>query len=121
MKRFIIAAALALSLPGCAGLGALMGTSPPPAQAAQLTVWDEQGAIGVELAYKAARLAMETAVDAGFLKGENATRAMAADNAAFAAVTAVRAAYRAGNAQSYGIAMAEARAAVTSMLAAIGR
>lgn len=118
MRRLLLAAAVSLSLTGCQGLGALMA---PPAVTANQTVLDEQGAIGVELAYKAARLAMETVVDAGFLKGERATRAMAADNAAFAAVTTVRAAYRAGNAQSYGIAMAEARAAVTSMLAAIGR
>lgn len=115
MKRILIAAALALSLPGCAGLAALTS----PATVANQTVLDEQGAIGVELAYKASRTAMEVAVDAGLLKGERAAKAAALDNQAFAAVTTVRAAYRAGNAGNYGVALAEARAAVTNMLAVI--
>lgn len=120
MKRLLLISALALSLTGCQALGTLMAP-PAPAAVANQTVLDEQGAIGVELAYKAARIAVEMAVDAGFLKGEAASRAAAADDAAFAAVAGVRAAYRAGNAQSYGIAMADARTAVASMLTAIGR
>lgn len=120
MKKPLIialAASLALSLPGCAGLGAMMTGG--PVAASNQTVLDEQGAIGVELAYKAARTAVEVAVDTGFLKGERAAKAAALDNQAFAAVTGVRAAYRAGNASNYGVAIAEARAAVTSMLAAV--
>lgn len=117
MKRLLICAALALSLPGCAGLGALMTGG--PVTAANQTVIDEQGAIGVELAYKAARTALEIAVDSGLLKGERAARAADLDNQAFAAVTGVRAAYRAGNSSNYGVALAESRAAVTAMLAII--
>lgn len=114
---FPLAAALALSLTGCAGLGAMMTGG--PATAANQTVLDEQGAIGVELAYKAARTALEIAVDSGLLKGDRAAKAAALDNQAFAAVTGVRAAYRAGNASNYGAAMGEARAAVTAMLAVV--
>ena len=117
MKRILLAAAL-LSLSGCAGLSALMAP-PAPATVANQTVLDEQGAIGVELAYKAARVALETAVDANMLKGAKATQAAALDNQAFAAVTGVRAAYRAGNGANYGVALAEARAAVTNLLAAV--
>ena len=117
MKKLILAAALALSLSGCAALGALMTGS--PATVASHTTLDEQGAISVELAYKAARTALEIAVDSGVLKGEQAARAAALDNQAFAAVTGVRAAYRAGNASNYGVALAEARAAVTAMLSAL--
>lgn len=116
MKKLLIAVSLALSLPGCAGLAGLMA---PPATTANQTVLDEQATIGVELAYKAARIAMETAVDAGLLTGERAARAAEIDNAAYAAVTGVRAAYRAGNAANYGVALGEARAAVSSMLTAI--
>jgi hypothetical protein len=115
--KFAACAALALSLPGCAGLGALMTGG--PVSAANQTVLDEQAAISLELAYKAARTALEIAVDSGFLKGDNAAKAAALDNQAFAAVTGVRAAYKAGNASNYGVAMAEARAAVTAMLAAV--
>ena len=114
---FPLAAALALSLTGCAGLGAMMTGG--PATAANQTVLDEHGAIGVELAYKAARTALEIAVDSGLLKGDRAAKAAALDNQAFAAVTGVRAAYRAGNASNYGAAMGEARAAVTAMLAVV--
>lgn len=116
MKRLLIPiAALSLALTGCAGLL----TPPAPAVVANQAVLDEQGAIGVELAYKAARMAVEVAVDAGLLKGDRASKAAQLDNQAFAAVTGVRAAYRAGNASSYGVALAESRAAVTAMLAAV--
>lgn len=112
------AAALCLGLTGCAGLATLMG---PPATTtvANSTVLDEQAAITVELAYKAARLAAEMAVDAGVLKGERAAQVAALDNKAFAAVTSVRAAYRAGNASYYGVALQEARAALETMITAI--
>ena len=118
-KSFSIIAAisLSLSLPGCAGLMSTMAGG--PVVAANQTVLDEQGAIGVELAYKASRTALEIAVDSGLLKGERAAKAAALDNQAYAAVIGVRAAYRAGNSSNYGVAMAEARLAVTAMLGAI--
>jgi len=112
MKRIIIAAALALA--GCS-------FSPPstPSTVAQATVLDEKIAIGAELAYKAARLAAETGVDAGLIKGAKADRVADADNRALTAVQAVRAAYRAGNAASYSATAKEAQNAVSAMLAAI--
>lgn len=111
-----LGALLVLSLPGCASLAGLMAW---PAAVANQTALDEQGAIGVELAYKASRTAMEVAVDAGLLKGPRAAQMADLDNRAFAAVTGVRAAYRAGNASNYYVAIADARAAITAMLAAV--
>jgi hypothetical protein len=115
----VLSASIVLSLSGCAGFGSLMTNG--PVAAANQTVLDEQGAIGVELAYKAARTAMEIAVDSGFIKGQDAVRAAELDNKAFVAVTGVRAAYRAGNASNYGVALAEGRAAVSAMLSSLGK
>jgi hypothetical protein len=118
MKRLIFAACAALALTGCSGLAGLAGGIPPtPVAAADETVLDEQAALAVELAYKAARLAVETGVDAGVVRGAQATRLAELDNQAYAAVLAARRAYRAGNATSYGAALAEARAAIADMLA----
>jgi hypothetical protein len=117
MRKFAILAAACLALTGCAGLGGLPSS---PAAVAESTVLDEQGALGVELAYKALRTALELAVDTGALRGEAATRAAALDNRAYGAVFAARAAYRAGNATSYAQAVTDARAAITAALAAIG-
>lgn len=129
MKRLLFLAPM-LGLSGCgagqlatgAGVaGMLLGqrSVPAPAQVAQLTIWDEQAASLAELSYKAARLAMEAKVDGGGLTGEAASRAADLDNKAFAAVTGVRAAYKAANAAQYAVALGEARTAVTAMLAAI--
>lgn len=114
MKRIFVAA-LALTLSACAGLQIPQLPSAPVAVADE-TVLDEQAALSIELAYKAARLAMETAVDAGAIRGANATRIAELDNEAYAAVLAARRAYRAGNATSYGAALAEARAAISGMI-----
>ena len=114
MKRFAFALALAaLPLASCATLPA------SPASVAESTVLDEQAAIGVELAYKAMRVALETATDAGLLRGERAAQAAALDNRAYAAVQATRAAYRAGNASGYLAVASEARAAIAAALSAI--
>lgn len=119
MRKLFLFAALPLALAGC-GLGSVAGNVPTsPGQVAQQTVLDEQGALGVELAYKAFRTALEVAVDAGVLKGANATKAATLDNRAYAAVQAARAAYRAGNAASYAQAVTEARAAINAALAAV--
>lgn len=115
MKRLIFAACAALALSGC-GLTGLGSVPAAPVEAADQTVLDEQAALSIELAYKAARLAIETAVDAGAIRGEQATRFAELDNRAYAAVLAARRAYRAGNAVSYGAAVAEARAAITDIL-----
>lgn len=117
MRKLILGALLPLALTACAGLGSVPTS---PGAVASQTVLDEQGALGVELAYKAFRTALEVATDAGVLRGANATKAAALDNRAYAAVGAARAAYRAGNAASYAQAVTEARAAITAALAAIG-
>lgn len=118
MRKLFLAAALPLALAGC-GLSTLGNVPTSPGQVADRTVLDEQGALGVELAYKAFRTALEVAVDAGLLRGERATQAAALDNRAYAAVQAARAAYRAGNAANYQRAVTEARAAIDAALAAV--
>lgn len=117
MKYLYLAILAPLALSGCTGLGNLAGLPQAPVEAADSTVLDEQAALAVELAYKAARLAVETGVDAGAIRGEQATRFAELDNQAFAAVQAARRAYRAGNAVSYGAALAEARGAIADILA----
>lgn len=109
MKRLIIAAALAVA--GCTTLPTA------PSYVAEQTVLDERGAIAVELAYKAARMAVEAATDAGAIRGETAARFAELDNQAYGAVRAARSAYRAGNAASYEAALTEARGAVAQLLA----
>lgn len=118
VKRYLVAAAVALSLPlaGCAGFGSIPTS---PGQVAEGTVLDERAAIAVELAYKASRTALEIAVDAGLLRGERAAQAAALDNRAYSAVQAARAAYRGANAASYYQAVDEARAAIAAALAAV--
>lgn len=115
MKRLIIFAA-ALSLSGCAALDGLMRLPAQPVAVANKTVLDEQAAISVELAYQAAATALLIATRAGFVTGDNARNAMALDNEAYRKVLAVRAAYDAGNASSYGVALADARTAVKLVL-----
>jgi hypothetical protein len=117
MKRLIFAALIAatpLTLTAC-DFGALQS----PGSVANRTVLDEQIGSAVELAYKAARTAMETAVDAGLIKGALATKVALADNKAFAATQAVQRAYRAGNASNYAVAATQAQAAIGEFLAAI--
>ncbi len=80
------------------------------------TVLDEQGLIALELAYKAARLAGETLVDAGMIRGETALRIGKLDKAAFAALDVARGAYRASNAASYQAALNEGQAAIAALL-----
>lgn len=117
MKRVIFAAIMAVNLAGC-GLSGL-ASAPAPAAIADRTVLDEQGALAVELAYKAARLGVETAVDAGLIKGDAALRVALLDERAFQAVAAARRIYQTGNAPGYGAALTTARAAIAELLALI--
>jgi len=118
MKSIALFAALALS--ACASpLASVPGIPAAPVVVADQTVLDEQAGAAVELAYKAFRTGLELATDAGKLRGANATKAAALDNRAYVAVQAVRAAYRTGNATSYGEAVKQARVAITAALAAI--
>lgn len=105
-------------LAGCTGTTPV-NVLPPPVTVANATVLDEKAATAVELSYKAMRLAMETAIDAGYLRGENARKAADLDNRAYAAVLAVRSAYNAGNAADYNGAVANAISAVGAATAAV--
>lgn len=117
-RNLILSLAAALALSGCslAG-GALSGLPPAPAAVADATTLDEQAALGVELAYQAARTAAEIAVDSGILKGAAAAKVAQLDQQAFLAVAVVRQAYRTGNAADYGTALGEARRTITQLLA----
>lgn len=115
MKTLLIAIALALtSLTACASIPAA------PVEVANKTVLDERAAIGVELAYKASRLAIETAVDAGLVKGQRAAAIAELDRTAYKAVLAARAAYRTGNALAYDAALLQAQTAISTITSILG-
>lgn len=88
-------------------------TTPAPVTVANHTKLDEQAALAVELAYQASAQAL---LATGAAKRPEVK---AADNRAYAAVKAVRAAYDAGNASSYTAAVESARGAVSALLTAI--
>lgn len=117
MKRIAILAALALV--GCTP-GGLTSVPTSPSVVADKTVLDEQGALAAELAYKAARVAVETGVDAGVIRGDAAARFAVLDAKAYAALGKVRAAYRIGNAATYSAALTEARGEITALLSLAG-
>lgn len=130
MKRLILLA-LPLALAACttplatgAGVAAstadAVGIKPPVVQADK-TVLDETAMTAMENFYRAARIAVETGVDAGMIKGATASRFAALDNRAYAALGVVRSAYRSGNAVSYRSALTEAQAAISGLLALTGK
>lgn len=116
MRKIILLAALALALPGCETLGSIPAS---PAAVANATSLDETAARSAEVGYKAFRLALELAVDLGKVKGAKATQMAELDNRLYAAVQAVRAAYRGGNAASYSAAAKEATIALERAQAAL--
>lgn len=121
MKR-LIALCLPLALIACGGVtGAIDNIPASPGAVADSTVLDEQGALAAELAYKAARVAVETAVDAGLIRGPAAAKVARLDRQAFAALGVVRKAYVAGNAASYANALTAARSAVEDLLNLTGK
>ena len=95
-----------------------MLAEPPgsPSDLSNSTALDERAALGVELAYSAARTAVEIGVDAGLIKGETATRVANLDELAYQSVLGARAAYEAGQADSYAEALIRARDAVSRLL-----
>ena len=121
MKR-LIALCLPLALMACGGVGETINSlSASPAAVADSTTLDEQGALAAELAYKAARVAIETGVDAGFIKGATAAKVAKLDQRAFTALGVVRKAYAAGNATSYASALTAARSAISDLLTLTGK
>lgn len=122
MKRILLALCAVLTLSGCLPGSldqTLSSAPPPPAAVADRTVVDEQAMLAVELAYKGARLAAETATDAGLLRGERAARVAAIDNRTYRAVTGLRGIYRAGQGQGWLAALTDARASVTELVSAV--
>lgn len=121
MKR-LVALCLPLALMACGSMTGTFNSIPAsPAAVANSTVLDEQGALAAELAYKAARVAVETGVDAGFIKGATAANVAKIDQRAFAALGVVRKAYAAGNATSYASALTMARVAISDLLNLTGK
>ena len=121
MKR-LIALCLPLALMACGGVtGAIKSSPASPAVVADSTALDEQGALAAELAYKAARVAVETGVDAGLIRGATAAKVATLDRQAFAALGVARKAYAAGNASSYASALTAARSAIADLLTLTGK
>ncbi|WP_375194631.1 hypothetical protein [Sphingobium sp.] len=114
----LIPLALLCALPGCTPVNTI---PPAPGAVADKTTLDEQGALAAELAYKAARIAIETGVDAGLIRGATAAKIATLDAKAYAALGIVRKAYAAGNAASYASALTTARAAVADLLTLTGK
>lgn len=126
-KLGLIAACIcALGLTACGTLGTITGavTGGPVAIADQSKL-DEQVGLSLTLAYtaaaKAAGLAIQVAAAAGHpFSAATVQRIGQLDTRAYNAVTAVRAAYLAGNSTNYLSAISTARSAVSDILAAIG-
>lgn len=120
----------ALALAGCgvnAGTVASTGATaadvvgvPPPVTVADRTSLDERGLLALELAYKAARIAVEISVDTKVVWGATAARVADYDQQAFLALSVARGAYRTGNASSYRTALDEAQAAISQLLSLTG-
>lgn len=115
MKKLLILAALCFATPlaSCATVDA------PPT--AENTIVDEQAAIAVNVAYKAFRLAVETGINAGVVKGSLAGRLAEADQRIFNAVQAVDVAYRAAQLTPSIANVALYRARVTEAINLIGQ
>ena len=113
--------ALGLCAPLLGGLAGFGSVPPAPVAVADRTMIDEQGLLGLELAYKAARMVAETGVDAGLIRGDVALKVAQLDNAAFRALGVARGAYRAGNADSYAAALSEGRTSIVALLAIAGK
>ncbi|MBB4154198.1 phage-related tail protein [Sphingomonas jinjuensis] len=113
MKR-LLSLALAASLCACTAL--TVPTAPPsPAAVADATRINEKALAGVELAYKAAAKAETLALDAGLVSAAMKPTLRLADQQAYAAVRAARAAYKAGNVDSYSAAIAQALTAIGAL------
>jgi hypothetical protein len=113
----------ALVLSGCTA--ATQAVTGGPVVVADQTKLDEQVGLSLTLAYTAAAKAAALAITLADASGHPLSSATVQkigqlDQRAFAAVTAVRAAYLAGNGSNYLSAISGARAAVNDILAAIG-
>lgn len=115
MKKLLFA--LALSLSACTGLTTIPTT---PSAIADTTKVDEQVVVTAHLGYKAWRLAVETGVNSGLIKGQLAAHVADLDNQLYTALQAVDAAYATGNASNVAAAVTSFNTALTVGYSAIG-
>ena len=114
MKKLLLCLG-AMSLCACATPVSLQ-----PVTYADQTKIDEQFGVTAELAYKSWRLAVETGVSSGLIKGQVAAHVAQLDNQLYAALTAVEHAYAAGNSTEIKTAVANFNTALTVGYSAIG-
>jgi hypothetical protein len=107
--RFLGAVLAPLLLCACVTSGAGSGG---PGTVLDQTTLDERAAIAAENAYQAAATAAIAAHDAGAIDEAGWVRVQRADRHAYALLSAVRAAYSAGNAASYREALSNAWGAI---------
>jgi hypothetical protein len=119
MKKLLLLLALLFAVPltACANLPTIPTS---PGQVADSTKLDEQTAVTAHLAYKSWRLAVETSVNAGLIKGQLAAHVAQLDNQLYSALQAVDAAYASGNATNYAAAVGAFNTAITVGYTAIG-
>lgn len=115
MKRLLIVG-LALALSACALNTPPVSLPASPAAAADQTKLDEQAGLSLTLAYQAANRLGLVAIRSGLAKGAAAERIKSLDRSAFAWVERARAAYLAGNADSYASAAAQARTLIDQII-----
>jgi len=117
MKKLLFAFMLLFALPLSACATAPVPAS--PSAISNLTKVDEQAAVTAQLAYKSWRLAVETGVNAGLIKGQLAGHVAQLDNQLYSALQAVDAAYKAGNADNFATAVASFNTALNVGYSAI--
>lgn len=97
-----VAVAVAVSLSACSGLGLNVPENTSPASVADKTVIDEKTMLGLETLYLSANQLAMTALDLGAIKSdEDKAKLRKADNDAYSALLAARAAYEAANSGSF--------------------
>lgn len=102
--RLAALAVLVLFAAVAAGCSGPAGVASTPAEVAASTKVDEQAAIGAEVLYTTASTFGNTLSRAGLINRE---RFQQLDAKAYKALLLVRSAYRAGNADSFAVALAE--------------
>lgn len=121
MRKLMIAAAAPIALAGCTGMGLPNSIPAAPVEIADQTVLDEQIGITVTLAYTASAKMAALLIRTGAIKDTATIRAIGvANERGITAVEAVRAAYDAGNADSYAALLIEANRAVADIQALNG-
>lgn len=121
MRKFLLALALLFAAPLVTACETLGGIPTSPGQVAQLTKADEQAAVAFNLGYKAFRLAAETGVESGLIKGTLAGKVREVDSKLFAVVTTLDAAYRTANADAFHTALTEGNRLLAEANALVAR